>query len=145
MADIRPGHTVLEPSAGRGALADACAAAGADEVDCFEINRELVDELLSKEYRVTHGDFLRFMASQRYDRIVMNPPFTKNQDIAHVKHALTWLKPGSVLVAIMLNSQTRRGFVELVAEYDPEIKEMDRGVFKESGTDVATLILKITT
>lgn len=78
-----------------------------------------------------------------YSRIILNPPFTKNQDIKHVRHALKWLAPGGILVAIMLNNQTRKGFMELVAEYDPEIDEVERGVFKESGTDVPTIIVKI--
>lgn len=37
----------------------------------------------------------------------------------------------------------RKGFMELVAEYDPEIEEIERGAFKESGTDISTLTMKI--
>lgn len=36
-----------------------------------------------------------------YDRIVMNPPFSKGRDIQHVQHAYSLLKPGGRLVAIM--------------------------------------------
>lgn len=36
-----------------------------------------------------------------YDRIVMNPPFSKGRDILHVQHAYSLLKPGGRLVAIM--------------------------------------------
>ena len=38
-----------------------------------------------------------------FDRILMNPPFEKFQDIEHVRRAYTFLKPGGRLVAIMGN------------------------------------------
>jgi predicted RNA methylase len=137
------GYDVLEPSAGLGALALACMDSGANEVECFEINREHADKLLAAEWPTTVGDFLRFQASRRYARIVMNPPFTKNQDIKHVRHALTWLAPRGILTAIMLDNQTRKDFQEIVAKYDPEIIEVERGAFKESGTMIPTIIVKI--
>jgi len=156
IADVRF-RDVLEPSAGRGALADACVNAGAESVTLFEINKELADELERRyAFNVFNLDFLATLPDDGwaitkdgvdyatpFDRIVMNPPFTKNQDIKHVRHALKWLQPGGILVAIMLNNQTRKGFVDLSVEYGPEIEEIDRGAFKESGTDVPTLIVKI--
>ncbi|BCX53947.1 MULTISPECIES: PLxRFG domain-containing protein [Comamonas] len=36
-----------------------------------------------------------------YDRIIMNPPFSKDRDIQHVRHAYELLRPGGRLVAIM--------------------------------------------
>ena len=36
-----------------------------------------------------------------YDRIIMNPPFSKGRDIQHVRHAYELLRPGGRLVAIM--------------------------------------------
>lgn len=36
-----------------------------------------------------------------YDRIIMNPPFSKGRDIQHVMHAYGLLRPGGRLVAIM--------------------------------------------
>lgn len=36
-----------------------------------------------------------------YDRIIMNPPFSKRRDAEHVMHAYTLLKPGGRIVAIM--------------------------------------------
>ena len=144
IADVR-GYNVLEPSAGRGALAIACMNAGARAVDCCEYNLEYVEHLSQSGFAVMHADFLTLPAVDPYPRIVMNPPFTRNQDIAHVRHALKWLKPGGTLVAIMLNNQTRKGFVDLNVEYDPEIEEIERGAFKESGTEISTLIVKIQT
>lgn len=40
-------------------------------------------------------------ADSGYDRIVMNPPFSKGRDITHVRHAYDLLRPGGRLVAII--------------------------------------------
>lgn len=144
------GCTVLEPSAGNGSLAVASWLAGALCIDCIEINPERESQLVSCGLGdVFIRDFLTILPSdldkQRYDRIVMNPPFTKNQDIKHVRHALRWLQPGGILVALMLDNQTRKGFMELVAECDPEIEQIERGAFKEAGTDAPTIMVRIET
>lgn len=144
IADVSKRY-VLEPSAGCGALADACMDAGAIAVSCFEINGEYAATLRAKHYNVIEGDFLEFLPAKgaRYLRICMNPPFTRGQDLAHVNHALKWLAPGGILVAIMMDSQRRKGFEELVAKYKPQIIEVERGAFKESGTMIPTIIVKI--
>lgn len=149
IADVRD-RTVLEPSAGLGHLAVGCWLAGAFVVDCIERNPEYQTSLTSAGLGDVHlGDFLSLtpadLDKELYERIVMNPPFTKNQDIAHVRHALKWLAPGGILTAIMLNNQTRRGFVDLNVEYEPEIEEVERGAFRESGTNISTVIVKIQT
>src|SRR3546814_19124442 len=36
-----------------------------------------------------------------FDAVIMNPPFDRGRDCDHVRHALAFLKPGGVLVAIM--------------------------------------------
>lgn len=148
LADVQ-WKTVLEPSAGMGALADACKEAGADKVRCVEANAEYAAELHRKGYETTRWNFLTLRCKgewQQVERIVMNPPFTKNQDIAHVNHALTWLAPNGILVAIMMPNQNRKGFKEIVEseDYATEIIEVPRGAFKESGTGIATIIVKIT-
>lgn len=142
VADVN-GARVLEPSAGLGALADACDEAGASIVNCIEINPEFVATLKAKGYSVTEGDFLQMATNRLYHRIVMNPPFTKNQDIAHVEHALRWLAPGGVLVAIMGGSTQRPGFVDLIERTGAEVRPLPEGAFKESGTNVATVLVTI--
>ena len=49
------------------------------------------------------GDFLHLKPDPEnlYDRVVMNPPFDRERDIDHVIHALKFLAPEGVLVAIM--------------------------------------------
>jgi len=136
------GHTVLEPSAGHGAICDACIGAGAFLVECVEINPENVAKLRAKGYETTEGDFLE-VEPKPYSRIVMNPPFTKNQDIKHVEHALRFLAPEGILVAIMLANETRQKFQDLVSGLDHEITHIPAGAFSDSGTEVRTIILQV--
>lgn len=102
-ADIQPGMTVLEPSAGKGDLADAARAAQ-PQADITTVERlETARDILKlKGYKVAESDFMEHRG--QYDRILMNPPFEKGQDIEHVRRAYDQLKPGGKLVAIMSES-----------------------------------------
>lgn len=141
MADVE-GYSVLEPSAGLGALADACMAQGAKSVHCMELNKDTVLLLRKKFSDAVEADFLK-ETPRPYQRIVMNPPFTKNQDVKHVSHALKFLDKGGVLVAIMAGNTSRKQFQDLLVGLDYEIEEVEEGAFKESGTNVRTIILKV--
>lgn len=108
-ARIRPGMSVLEPSAGIGSIAEIAREAGG-AVECFEINRTLVDILMAKGFAVDSGDFLQEKPPRvgtikdeiddRFDCVLMNPPFEKSQDVDHIRHAFKFLKPTGRLVAI---------------------------------------------
>ena len=150
LADIKPGMRVLEPSAGKGAIAYACADAGA-AVDCYEL-MEANFVALAGDQRlgpVRHMDFLAQAPEASYDRVVMNPPFMKQLDIKHVLHALKFLKPGGLLVSVMASSVTFRDnkltqdFRDLVRARGGEIEALPEGSFKASGTSVNTVIVTI--
>lgn len=100
-ADIRAGMTVLEPSAGKGDIADVVPER--DNLDVIEVSITLRELLQKKGYTLTASDFLEY-SSKEYDRIVMNPPFENMQDVDHVKHAFDLLKPGGRIVAVMSES-----------------------------------------
>ncbi len=104
-AGIEVGMSVLEPSCGHGAIASLIAEDLGYWPDCVELDPKAVAHMVKthKVTRVWGEDFIGWAArtENRYDRIVMNPPFTGGQDIAHVAAAITLLKPGGVLVAIM--------------------------------------------
>lgn len=137
--------TVLEPSAGTGMIATTLRAFNAAEIHCVEINPEAAAVLSEAGFKPTIADFMVLPPEPRFDRVVMNPPFTKNQDVLHVRQALKWLKPEGVLVAIMAGNTSRAPFEKLLAEFPSHsIEEVEAGAFKESGTMVATIILKIT-
>lgn len=142
------GKRVLEPSAGHGALAKESVAQGARWVTCIEKDEEACRVLDSIGLIWTKGDFLEEPPSP-FDRVVMNPPFTKNQDVKHVRHALSWLEPNGILVAVMSGNTSRRPFVEMMGfirtfNATTAIHEVEAGAFKESGTMVRTIILVVT-
>ena len=148
LADIKPGMSVLEPSAGQGAIAREAAVLGAD-VDCVEILAKNVDMLHAADFAnaVQHGDFLAIAPAPDYDRIVMNPPFAKQADIHHVTHAAKFLKPGGRLVAVMSagvrfrDNRLTTSFRDMVSECGGAIEDVPDGAFRESGTMVNTVIV----
>lgn len=147
LADIKPSLLVLEPSAGKGALAVPAAALRAN-VDCYELmpaNYEFLCKLPGLGC-VQPGDFLKAAPRGVYDRVVMNPPFSRQADIKHVLHALQFLRPGGLLVAVMSAGVTFRSdarttaFRELVKERGGHIEPLSENSFKASGTGVNTVI-----
>ena len=98
---------VLEPSAGGGAIADEIQSYGPKELVCCELWRRNVELLESKGHTVVMGDFLDqtvVTLGGKFDCIVANPPFTKNQDIDHVYHMYDLLKEGGRMIAVMSRS-----------------------------------------
>lgn len=154
-AEPRDGMVVLEPSAGHGALADQCIRQGRlvhDDIECIELDPDACAVLRKKGYHVTECDFLSVKPSAIYDLVVMNPPFTRNQDIAHVLHAIKFLRPGGQLVAIMspgwqtgaANAHARFRTL-LFEELQGEVRDIEKGAFKESGTNIATVMIRLCT
>ena len=106
-AGIEEGMRVLEPSAGKGDIADAMKDQGG-VVDVVEMSSTLREILEKKGHNIVDHVFEEFEPSEQYDRIVMNPPFSNDLDIEHVRKAFTHLKPGGRLVAIVSGMAGRR-------------------------------------
>lgn len=150
MAEVTPSHKWLEPSAGRGAISDILREISEDGT-VVELMPENAQILKDKGYKNSiYGDFLSQKGISGFDRIVANPPFTKNQDIDHIKHMYMLLADGGVLVSVSslswkLGSQSKQiEFSTWLDEIGAEVEELPRGTFKESGTQVGALIIKIT-
>ncbi|MFA6102219.1 MAG: class I SAM-dependent methyltransferase [Victivallaceae bacterium] len=150
LAELRPGMTVLEPSAGRGNIAYVMAKQGGAIVDCYELMEANYASLeITYLNKVERRDFLTVEPEQRYDRVVMNPPFMKQSDVKHVNHALKFLKPGGRLVAVMSagvifrSNKLTADFRDMVADRGGEFIELPDAAFKESGTMVRTVIVTI--
>ncbi|WP_211109503.1 DUF3560 domain-containing protein [Azospirillum tabaci] len=147
-AMIRPGHLVLEPQAGTGALASRAADRGAT-VDCVEVNAALSAQLeaAGRYRRVIAADFLTLGAEPLYDRIVMNPPFDHGIDVDHVVQALNFLKPDGCLVAIMSagvkfhTSARARTFRDRMEALKAEWSDLPAGTF--AGTQVRTVAIRV--
>lgn len=147
LADLHAGMSILEPSAGRGALLDGLPRDTFD-IRTAEILPENVAVLQSKGYHCLECDFLELEPDPRFQRIIMNPPFAKQVDIDHVKHAFDFLEDGGILVSIMSagvtfrdNHKTQwfRNFVEECGQ----ITENPDGAFRASGTMVNTVTVVV--
>lgn len=152
LADIRAGNTVLEPSAGKGNIAEAIKRAHPKvKLATIERHSTLAKMLEAKGFKVTFGDFLDHTGF--HDRIIMNPPFETGQDIDHVRHAYSLLKSGGILVSIMCtgpfyrNDKKSRDFRQWFEDHEGLSQELASGTFqgKESfnQTGVNSLIVTL--
>lgn len=123
MAEIAADMLVLEPSAGRGAIAERAADRGA-VVDCIELDETRAEHLRSGGFArcVTTGDFLQQPVVRAYDRALLNPPFASQQDIQHVVRAARFVQPGGLVVAIMSAGLTFRTD-EVSADFRARVRE----------------------
>jgi hypothetical protein len=83
-------RTVLEPSAGRGAIVRALLALQPQlQITCVDLDVDNAQHLLSTfpNVLVAHADFLKFKPA-RFDLVVMNPPFEDGAVAEHVLHSL---------------------------------------------------------
>lgn len=96
LADIQPGHSCLEPSAGQGGLADLM-----PKPVCVEISDLHCEILKAKGHYVERADFLKWHVTGKYDRIVMNPPYSEGRWQAHIEHAASMLELGGRLIAVL--------------------------------------------
>lgn len=99
-AEIKAGMTALEPSAGAGHIARPLRQLEV-ELTLVEWNHYLCDLLRLDGFSPIEMDFLAWQSKQRFDRILMNPPFERLQDIDHVLHANKFLAADGIQVAIM--------------------------------------------
>jgi predicted RNA methylase len=162
MADVRPGHVVLEPSAGDGAIVDAILER---EAGVFAIERDdrRREALIQRVFRAltlavvvhpTYGydDFMEYQPSEPFDRVVMNPPFCKvglGDHLDHVRHAFSMLVPSGMLVSVMptgiqfRQDRRHREFREWVIGSGGSIQTLPEGSFKSSGTGVNTCVVRM--
>lgn len=149
-ADLEPGMTILEPSAGTGRILDAILAAdlisgysNPTDIIAVEINATLSNALMSRYngVNVLTMDFLDYPVAEPFaDRILMNPPFKNGSDIKHVRHAIELLKPGGRLIAIMAGGTRQQDYLKTLDE-DVWFESLPAGTFAESGTNVRTLLV----
>lgn len=147
---VHENDTVLEPSAGRGALIKAIhRSCPSVIVECYELmpeNREFLHTL--DNVILLDEDFTKDSVGH-YTKIIANPPFSGNQDIDHVRLMYERLERGGTLAAITsqhwkLSSEKKCAlFRKWLEEVHGEIFEIAAGEFKESGTTVSTMAVVI--
>jgi predicted RNA methylase len=153
--DVGPDDSCIEPSAGRGRIVAALAACRPFDLTAYEIDHDNGDALRAQGLctNIFVKDFLTVKPREVLDVpvtvIAMNPPFTRNQDIKHVRHAFDCLSPGGRLGSIV----SEHGFIgqerecqewrEWLGALGASIESLPIGTFAESGTNVATRLIVI--
>jgi protein-L-isoaspartate O-methyltransferase len=146
LADIRPGHRVLEPEAGTGRILAAIVRAVLSvDVVGVELNYNLAAALTSHypdpAISIRQADFLECNGDLgKFDRILMNPPFQDGADIHHIRHAIKFLAPGGRLVAIAAGGPRQHEQLKpIAATWEP----LPAGTFADEGTNVSSVLLTI--
>lgn len=147
--EIKPYEKILEPSAGNGALINAVLRLHSDiTIDCYELNplnRKVLEKILN--VNVIGDDFIKRIDNEEYDVIIANPPFSKNQDIIHLMKMWNNLRYGGRIACItsthwmFANDTKSTEFREWIVGKCVFQHEFPNGTFKESGTDIATILL----
>jgi hypothetical protein len=150
LAEIDIDSTILEPSAGQGAIINAINRLYPYKaIDCYElmdINRTFLSKIVTAYIR--GNDFL-IECDKNYDRIIANPPFSKNQDIDHIYKMYDCLNDNGILVSVAsmhwhsCTHKKESEFFSWLVQHKAEIIDIEAGEFKESGTMVSSCIVKI--
>ncbi len=149
---------VLEPSAGKGDIADFIKEAmdchwrghGSEKIHVIEINPDLSAILREKGFMVIGDDFLKYSGNGIfYDLIVMNPPFSNGAE--HCIHAWNILRTGDLVC--LLNQETidnpytkeRQLLVNIIKENNGIVEHIGTpfSIDAERKTDVNVVIVRL--
>jgi len=146
-----PGLTTLEPSAGDGGLLRFTPVSDerglAIEFNYYRHGK--LREEFSMFWEVKRADFLALKIEEKFDRVLMNPPFNDRIEAYHVVKAFGHLKPGGILVAIIpegwffrddLKSKIFRAFLSKY-EHKESVK-LEAGTFKKTQVVTRIVVLK---
>lgn len=148
---------LLEPSAGRGAIAGALARGTEDIPDlaerlvCVELDPLNARVLRAKGLRhVVEADFLGYSTERRFRRVFANPPFSAAGDAlyyaSHVYHMWSLTADGGKLLSIVPENflyradERAREFRAFVHEHGYYVR-LPKGAFRRSGADVTTVLV----
>jgi len=158
LAQIAPGNSALEPSAGTGRIVRELLAARA-EVRAVEVEpanvaalRAIGGDGVLQVNEMTFEDFSAFAPTcgALYDAVVMNPPFSHDRDSDHIRMAWKHLAPGGRLVAIcsegpfFRSDRAAASFREWLGSIDAYTEKLPPNTFRDAGTGVATRLIVAT-
>ena len=151
-AEVRAHDIILEPSAGDGRVLEMLRAHTCADtiIECCELMPEHVARLMSHGWEVVERDFLKLNLYARYTRIIANPPFTRGQDMDHIRHMYRLLCHGGRMVSLV-SAHYLDAYVEPFVSFrewlDEEVmarqEVLSTSAFKELGIDVKTVLLTI--
>lgn len=130
---------ILEPSCGQGHILEMLKENFKNaKITCIEKNPLHCSYLKKKGFQPICKDFLEVTPEEKYNVIVMNPPFS--EELEHIKHAFEFLKDGGYLVSVSSgtflyrNDDKHKKFLEWFKERDGSTYKLEKQSFKESGT-----------
>lgn len=148
--DLDDVRTMLEPEGGSGAILDHVRKRCPEmQFTVYERHNSLREILQLKGYALAGADFMEADESQKFELVMMNPPFENGQDIDHVQKAHRMLADGGRLVAIMspgpfFRSDRKalafRQWFDALGGYKVDLPANS---FKESGTGTATVMIVV--
>ena len=148
-ADMRGGEQALEPSAGHGAIGRFFPENTTNRA--IEFTNELSSKLsLHFDGDVQTGDFLEHNIVNKYDSIVMNPPFGEGggDAVKHVIKAMKHLRDGGRIVALIPEGPAADKRFEKLLEseeakgiYPVANIKLPRVTFERAGTAIPTRVL----
>ena len=128
----------LEPSAGQGGLLDLMP----KDTTAVEISPLQCELLKIKGFeKVINKDFVEYSKStnERFDKILMNPPFSQDRHVQHLHCAMNLLSDSGELVAILpVSAKNKPELCGFSYEWGDDI----HGAFK--GVSVVVSLLKVT-
>ncbi len=151
-AGLLDGERVLEPSAGRGAIAEVVDGLG-HPLWCIEQEPANAQFLRNLGYRVTEMDFMDLIPGKRKGQanfggagaIIANPPFSRGRDAKHVRRMLA-LNPRVVVAVASAGLEFRQDCAypscrEAIRARGGRIEPLPAGTFKEAGTSVNAVLV----
>ena len=151
MIDSSYSKRILEPSAGKGDLAEAVQGRSRynrTPVDCIESDKDLQALLTGKGLTLIDSDFLLFNPTRQYDTIIMNPPFSNG--VKHVLKAWEIMYNGDVIA--LLNAETlknphsaERKLLNEIIESNGTVEFIENAFIdaeRKTGVEVALIHLK---
>lgn len=154
LAGIEEYDMILEPSAGQGAIIKAIQRRHNTDVhycELMELNRTFLQRI-PRTIPLT-ANFLVFAKSKHFHgtfhKIIANPPFSKNQDIDHIRAMYSLLHENGRIVTIAskhwqyASGKKESEFKKWIEQIGAIVEEIPAGSFKESGTNIATCLIII--
>lgn len=148
LADIQPNDVILEPSAGQGAIIEAIRKLWPfNKIVCVELMPQNSLILAKKEIVHYNQDFLTSECTIQFDKVIANPPFSKNQDIDHIYKMAEVCKGRIVTISSthweLSQNKKETEFREWLKGMEAQIHYIEPGRFKESGTMVGAAVIVI--
>ncbi|TPG68679.1 DUF4942 domain-containing protein [Brevibacillus laterosporus] len=161
LIDFKTIRTILEPSAGKGNLAEAITEKfkysqsyyrnEKYDLDTIEIDNNLQYILKGKQFRLVHDDFLTYNTYKNYDAIFMNPPFSQGEK--HLLKAIEMQQSGGKIVCL-LNAETlknpytnsRKELIRQLDQYNAQIEYIENAFTdaeRKTNVEIALIYLDI--